>query len=308
MAEIKRYVELRSYGPCTQGTQQYTLATVEGCRLMLKKKGYTVATSTVFSYFASASIRCRMNKKLLYGNQKTETESQKAIRHSQFDLINKILDNVNDPEKIVLSIDGKKKENLGHNAARKASYTLPGKEHLSGDHDFFKPLNVTTLNGEKDLLCREEGKAIPYGIYDIVMNKGYVNTGISSDTPEFVRYSIKRFFDEILKDHPHARELILLCDGGGSNNSRCVSFRYQMAILSKQIGMKITIIHYPPYRSKFNKIERHLFAYISKNFERSQLVSLQCVLDLIRATTTKKGLTVRAELDPGYYKRKFSNI
>ena len=113
MAEIMRYVELRSYGPCTQGTQQYTVATVEGCRLMLERKGYTRATGTVYAYFRDSSIRCRMNKKLLYGNQKTETESQKAIRHSQFDLINKILDNVNDPEKIVLSIDGKRRKIWG---------------------------------------------------------------------------------------------------------------------------------------------------------------------------------------------------
>ena len=301
-AEIRRYVELRSYGPCTQGILQYTVATVAGCRLMLKRKGYSLSTGSICACFASESIRCHMNKKLLYGNQKTETEAQKAIRHSQFDLIYKILDNVDDPEKIVLSIDTKKKENLGRNAAPKASYTLPGKENLAKDHDFFKVLNVTTLSGEDDLLQREEGKAIPYGIYDVTMNKGYMNIGISFDTPEFVRYSINRFFEEIKEDHPFANELILLCDGGGSNNSRCTAFRYQMALLSKQIGMEITIIHYPPYRSKFNKIERHLFAYVSRKFERSQLINLQRVLDLVRSTTTKKGLTVKAELDTGYYK------
>ena len=301
MAEIKRYVELRSYGPCTQGIQQYTIATIKGCQGMLERKGHHLSRGTIFAYFLAASIRCRMNKKLLYGNQKTETEAQKAIRHAQFDLINEYLSNIDDPSKIILSVDTKKKEILGQNAAKKAGFTLQGKEPLSEDHDFYQPLNVKTLTGMDDLLRREEGKGIPYGIYDWLMNKGYVNIGITSDTPEFVRYSIRRFMPEILKDHPQARELVLLCDGGGSNNSRCTAFRYQMALLSKEIGMKITVIHYPPYRSKFNKIERHLFAFISKNFERSQLINLQRVLDLVRSTNTSKGLAVKAEVDPGYY-------
>lgn len=301
MAEIKRYVELRSYGPCTQGTQQYTIATVKGCQKMLERKGHHLSRGAIYAYFVAASIRCRMNKKLLYGNQKTETEAQKAIRHAQFDLINEYLNNIDDPSIILLSIDAKKKEILGQNAAKKAGFTLQGKEPLSEDHDFYQPLNVKTLNGMDDLLRREEGKAIPYGVYDWLMNKGYVNIGITSDTPEFVRHSISRFMPEIQKDHPQAKELVLLCDGGGSNNSRCTAFRYQMALLSKEIGMKITVIHYPPYRSKFNKIERLLFAFISKNFERSQLINLQRILDLVRSTITSKGLTVKAEVDTGYY-------
>ena len=302
-SEIKRYVSLRSYGPCTQGLQEYTAATVRGCQKMLERKlGMHISVGLIYKYLEDNNIRFRKNKKLLYGNQKTETKEQKIMRHLQFDLINEYMEKLNSPEWLVLSVDGKKKENLGAFSSSCGGYDLPDDPVIVNDHDFFVPLNVKTLQNEEDLLSRQEGKAVPYGIYDIALNKGYMNIGISSDTAESVQKLIFLFLPEIRKDHPEASNLLLFCDGGGSNAARCKDFKYQMAVLSKKTGLKITVIHYPPYCSKFNKIERRLFAYVSRKFERCPLYNLQCVLDLARSTTTETGLVVKAELDTCIYK------
>ena len=305
-SEIIRYVELRSYGPCTKGTREYTAATIDGIRKMLQRRlGETISETTIRNILRDEHIQLRTNKKLLYGNAGKETDAQKVIRHLQFDYIYSVREKVNDPHCIVLSIDCKKKEVLGpYSRISGKSYTLPGLSVKVNEHDFMTPLKVATLKDEDDLLDRQEGKAIPYGIYDLAMNKAYISVGISHDTPEFVVASIFRFFYRIKKDHPQAKRLYLLCDGGGSNNSRSDAFKFQIALLSKQIGMPVEIVHYPPYRSKFNPIERQVFAYISKRFERGPLYNMRTVLNEIRGTTTQKGLRVEAELDTKCYELK----
>lgn len=304
--EILKFVELRSYGPCTKGTQEYTAATLEGIQKMVKRKtGETISQTAIRKILRSANIRLRTNKKLLYGNEGKETTEQKAIRHLQFDYIASIREKVTDPSCIVLSIDCKKKEILGLYARNHGlTYAGPGQEAKTNEHDFMTPLHVASLKDEDDLLDRQEGKAIPYGIYDLALNKAYVAVGISHDTPEFVAASIGRFIDRIKADHPHAGMLYLLCDGGGSNNSRSDAFKFQIALLSRKIGMKIEVVHYPPYRSKFNPIERQVFAFVSKRFDRTILYNLRTVINEIKNTTTCKGLTVQAELDTGIYELK----
>ena len=304
--EIMKFVELRSYGPCTKGTQEYTAATADGIRQMLARRlGKKVSSSAIYLMLISWGIRLRTNKKLLYGNEGKETEAQKAIRHLQFDYIYSVREKASDSNCIVLSMDCKKKEILGPFARQGgSSYTLPGQPLKVNEHDFMIPLDISSLKDMDDLLDRQEGKAIPYGIYDLGTNKAYVSVGISHDTPEFVAASLYRFIDRIRQDHPAATILYLLCDGGGSNNSRSKAFKYQIALLSRKIGMKIVVVHYPPYRSKFNPIERKLFAYISKRFERTVLYNLRTVLDEINHTVTKNGLKVIAELDTGIYELK----
>lgn len=299
--EIMRYVELRAYGPCTGGTQSYTAATLDGIsKHIYRKFQCNVSKTSIRNLLIENGYKPHTNKKYLYGNEATETEAQRIIRHAQFEYIHEVLEKANNPECILLSIDCKKKENLGNFQQKGKSWSRFGTKCY--DHDFPIPLKLKTLDGMDDLLHRQEGKAIPFGVYDISMNKGYVSVGITHDTAEFVAESIYRFFAEIKADHPHANTLYLLCDGGGSNSAIHYDFKYQMGRLSKRIGMKIVVVHYPPYRSKFNKIERKLFAPISKNFERQPLLNLALVLELIRNTKTTKGLTVKTELDVNFYK------
>ena len=302
ISEILKYVRLRSYGPCTKDIAEYTAVTLTGIQSFIKKKfSIFIAESTIYRILITHDIRLRTNKKLLYANSGTETESQRVTRHLQFDYIDEILQKADDPKCIILSVDCKKKENLGSFHSGGRCYAFKNDEVKTEDHTFFKPLKTNTLEHLDDLLDRQEGKAIPYGVMDYTMNKAYISVGITHDTPEFVAKSIERFFDRIRKDHPDAEDVYILCDGGGSNNARSLVFKYYMTMLSQKIGMKITIVHYPPYRSKFNKIERHVFAQISKKFERSVLYNLRTVLALIQSTTTSKGLTVEAELDTEIY-------
>ncbi len=302
---ILKHVQLRSYGPCTKDIAEYTDATINGIREFVKRKyNILISRATIYSILKESNIRLRTNKKLLYGNQGKETAVQRTIRHKQFDYIYKVLELVDKPNYIVLSIDCKKKENLGRFKCSGKSYTLPGEPVKTNDHDFFKALNINTLKDLDDLLNREEGKAIPYGIYDIQMNKGYYNVGITHDTPQFVTASLLHYMPRIKKDHPKAKELILLCDGGGSNAARSRVFKLCMAHLSKVINLKIRIVHYPPYRSKFNPIERKVFSITSKKFERTVLLNLRTLLTVLNSTSTKKGLTVDVSLDLGIYELK----
>ena len=298
-AVIMKYVEYRAYGPCTKETTNYTAATLEGIQKHLQRKfGRKFSCTAIRSILLENGYKPHKNKKYLYGNQATETEAQRIIRHAQFEYINELFDS-DDPNYIFLSGDCKKKEYLGNFTQGGRSWSQSGIQ--CQDHSYYKALNVKTLTDLNDLLECQEGKAIPYGIYDIKMNKGYVNVGITHDTAAFVAESIFRFIEEIKADHPNANTIVFFCDGGGSNSASHYDFKYQMARLSKRINMKILIVHYPPYRSKFNKIERKMFAFMSKNFERQPLLNLQLVMDLIKQTKTRKGLTIRVELDTNYY-------
>ena len=300
---IIQYVRLRSYGPCTKGTQEYTAATLKSIQKYLEQKhNVKIAKSAIMLVLKAECITLRTNKKLLYGNQKTESETQRVPRHLQFDLIFDTLSKeTENPESIVLSCDCKKKEKLGGFKASGKSYTLPGDEVKVGEHDFGEQLDIKTLKDKDDLLDRQQGTAIPYALYDIQMNKAYINLGISHDTPEFVAVSILQFIDRIRADHPDAKKLYLFCDGGGSNNARSNLLKYYLTIVSFRINMPIIVIHYPPYRSKFNKVERAVFAYISKKFERVPLYNLRTVKALIESTTTKQGLRVLCDLDTRIY-------
>ncbi len=299
-AEILRYAELRAYGACTQTTNTYTAASLEDIRqFILRKYNTNVSCSAIRNLLIQNHYSPHKNKKLLYGNQASETEAQRIIRHEQFNYIYKVLLRVYDPDVIVLSGDCKKKEALGNFAQNGKSWSKDGIKCF--DHDFRKPLNVKNLTDLESLMRAQEGTAIPYGVYDIAKNKCYFSVGITHDTAEFVEESIWRFFDDIRADHPNAKMLYLLCDGGGSNSATHYDFKFQMQRLAIRIGMPVHVVHYPPYRSKFNKIERHVFAYVSKRFERQPIENLAKMIQLLTETTTKKGLKIFAQVDTNYY-------
>ncbi len=301
--EIIKFVRLRAYGPCTKSMQEYTAATISGIQtFMMERYHQSISRGQIHRILRQANIRLRMNRKLLYGNQQNETDQQRTIRHMQFDLIRGVLEkDVDSPDAIVLSCDAKKTEYLGNRAAPKQMWSMPGEPVNVTDHDFQKVLEVKTLTDMDDLLDRQEGKAIPQALYDISTKKAYILVGISHDTSEFACRTIAHFFDTIKKDHPGAKKLILLCDGGGAYSARTFQFKLHALKLSCEIGMPVYVYHYPPYRSKFNKIERHLFAPLSLQYQHARLLNLRTLIALTNNTVTKTGLTVQAEVDATVY-------
>jgi hypothetical protein len=149
-----------------------------------------------------------------------------------------------------------------------------------------------------DFLSLADGKAIPYGIYDCVHNRGFVNVGIDHETAEFAVESIKRWWHEVGQAlYPGQRKVLITADGGGSNGVKNRLWKKKLQDLANEEQLTITVAHYPPATSKWNKIEHRLFSFISINWRATPLTSLEVVLELISHTTTKEGLVVRARKD-----------
>ncbi len=153
-----------------------------------------------------------------------------------------------------------------------------------------------------DFLIKELGRAVPYGIYDLAANAGWVSVGMNHDTAAFAVQSIRRWWQDIgCKRYPAAKRLTITCDGGGSNGSRVRLWKLELQKLASQLDIDITVHHLPPGTSKWNKIEHRLCSFITMNWRAKPLVSYQVIIDLIGATTTKTGLKVIGELDDNQY-------
>lgn len=178
----------------------------------------------------------------------------------------------------MLSMDTKKKELVGNLTRNKAVYCKDGKTLKTFDHDF------------KNLAIE---KAVPHGIYDIRLLKGYVTLGNSHETADFVVDNIEHWWLNYgIHLYPDADNILIFCDGGGANGYRHHRFKQALQTLAKSIGVKITIVHYPPYCSKYNPIERRLFSQIHRTMSNSILTSLEQMSDIIQQTTTSTGLKV----------------
>ena len=187
----------------------------------------------------------------------------------------------------VISVDCKKKELVGNfkNAGRQ--WRPKGKPRRVKVHDFLVP---------------EDGKAIPYGVYDLTRNEGYVRVGIDHETASFAVRTIQRWWQLMgRRAYPKARSLLITADGGGSNGPRLGLWKWELQRLAEATGLTITVCHFPPGTSKWNKIEHRLFSYISANWRGRPLTSLVAIVSLIAATRTITGLRVRAEIDKGQY-------
>ena len=159
----------------------------------------------------------------------------------------------------------------------------------------------TTVN-VFDYVSLANGKAVPYGIYDLVHNSGFVNVGIDHETAEFAVESIRRWWKTIgCRLYPTSTELLIVADGGGSNGARNRLWKHQLQHFATETGLAITVCHLPPATSKWNKIDHRLFSYISINWRGKPLTSLETVIELISHTTTKEGLTVTAVKDSNMY-------
>jgi Rhodopirellula transposase DDE domain len=153
-----------------------------------------------------------------------------------------------------------------------------------------------------DFLIKDLGRAVPYGVYDLAANAGWVSVGMDHDTAAFAVQTIRRWWEEIGRvRYPHAERLLITADGGGSNGSRLRLWKRELQCLATELGIDIVVHHLPPGTSKWNKIEHRLFSFITMNWRAKPLVSYRVIVDLISATTTDTGLKVHCELDTNAY-------
>ena len=187
----------------------------------------------------------------------------------------------------MISVDSKKKELVG--------------EFKNGGREW-RPKGEPVRVGTHDFPDRELGKAVPYGIYDLAANTGWVNVGTDHDTAAFAVESIRRWWNAAGRsDYPQARRLLITADAGGSNGYRTRAWKTELAALAAETGLEITVCHFPPGTSKWNRIEHRLFSHITMNWRGRPLTSHEVIVNSIAATTTRTGLTVHAELDTGSY-------
>ena len=223
----------------------------------------------------------------LQANRKTREGNQHPDRNAQFKYINEQVQLFQKRRMPTISVDTKKKELVGDFANSGREWHPEGKPEEVRVHDF------------KD---KELGKAIPYGVYDMLHNEGWVSVGIDHDTARFAAESIRHWWEEMgAKRFPRARQLLITADGGGSNSHRSRLWKIALQELADEIDLKLSVCHFPPGTSKWNKIEHRLFSFITKNWRGKPLVSRQAIVELISSTTTRKGLTVRAALDTHTY-------
>ena len=223
----------------------------------------------------------------LQSNQKTIEGCDNPDRDAQFEFINKQSKEFITAEQPVISVDTKKKELIGN-------FKNQGKElRPKGD-----PEHVSVY----DFLIQADGRVSPYGVYDVANNLGWVNVGTDNDTSEFAVESIRRWWTNMGSTlYPDASNLLITADGGGSNGSRVRLWKIKLQEFADETGLSISVSHFPPGTSKWNKIEHRLFSFISQNWRGKPLISHEVIVNLIAATTTKTGLHVNCELDTNSY-------
>ena len=223
----------------------------------------------------------------LQANRKTREGASHPDRNAQFEYINRLVRNFLNRDQPAISVDTKKKELVGdfRNAGRE--WRPQGRPEEVRVHDF---------------LDKQKGKAIPYGVYDILNNQGWVSVGIDHDTAQFAVNSIRRWWRRMgHRRFPRAKQLLVTADGGGSNSHRSRLWRRSLQELATELDMELHVCHFPPGTSKWNKIEHRLFSFITQNWRGRPLVSHEAIVNLIASTTTQAGLIVRAALDTQQY-------
>jgi hypothetical protein len=272
--------------PTTRGDPQaplrWTCKSVRRLAQALQAQGHQVSRTLVAELLNAAGYS-------LQGNRKTKEGDSHPDRDAQFAHINTQVAASLAEQQPVISVDTKKKELVG-------DFRNPGREYRpQGD-----PEEVRV----HDFLIKELGRAVPYGVYDLAANSGWVSVGVDHDTAAFAVNSIRQWWLTVGRGrYPEATRLLITADGGGSNGSRVRLWKRELQTLANELDLDIAVSHLPPGTSKWNKIEHRLFSFISQNWRAKPLVSYRVIVELISATTTKTGLTVRCELDPGQYPR-----
>jgi len=256
----------------------------------LRKLSEALAEKGYFANKDTVGLMLRMLGYGLQADKKTMTvKPSHPDRDAQFEHINDETKKAVEEGNPVLSIDGKKKENIGNFKNSGQTYQ-PHKTPIEVlDHDFPLP---------------ELGKATPFGVYDIFKNQGFVNVGLSADTAMFAVETIRRWwYAEGSGEYANAGKIVLTADCGGSNGNRNRLWKFELQKLANEIGKDIQVLHYPPGTSKWNKIEHRMFSFISKNWQGIPLISAAVIINLIGATKTKKGLSIRCVLDEETYEK-----
>jgi Rhodopirellula transposase DDE domain len=276
---LERLVE-----PVTRGDPmsplRWTCKSTSNLAEALTRRGHRVSARTVGRLLSAGGYS-------LQSNRKTKEGGSHPDRNAQFEHINVMVKAFQHRGQPVISVDTKKKELIGEfrNAGRE--WRPKGAPEEVKVHDFVDP---------------ESGKAIPYGVYDLSENKGWVSVGIDHDTARFAGEAIRRWWKKMgSKRYRNARELLVTADGGGSNGSRCRLWKVALQELATKLQMPIHVCHFPPGTSKWNKIEHRMFCHITQNWRGRPLVSHEVIIQLINNTRTKAGLKIRAELDTGRY-------
>jgi len=229
----------------------------------------------------------KMQKFSLQDNCKTREGAGNPDRDTQFRFINDAVRTALAENQPVISVDTKKKELVGDFKNNGREWRPRGSPEEVRVHDF---------------LIEELGRAVPYGVYDLADNAGWVSVGVGCDTAAFAVQTIRRWWREIgRRRYPLAERLVITADGGGSNGSRVRLWKRELQRLADELGISIEVHHLPPGTSKWNKIEHRLFSFITQNWRAKPLVSYQVIIDLISSTTTKTGLKVHCELDANLY-------
>lgn len=260
----------------------WTSKSLRKIQLELKGENYNVGHVTIGEILKSKGYS-------LQGNKKTHEGGAVADRDEQFEYINQASLSLMEEGAPVISVDCKKKELIGNFKNGGVEWHKKGEAPNVKVYDFI----------DKDL-----GKAVPYGVYDMAKNKGWVNVGISKDTAEFAVNSIRTWWQQMGKEqYGLAKKLLITADGGGSNSSRSRLWKKELQLFASETGLEIKVCHFPPGTSKWNKIEHRLFSFISKNWRGKPLESLEVIVNLIANTTTQKGLKVKARADKKQYKK-----
>jgi hypothetical protein len=246
----------------------------------LRAMGHGVSQATVWRLLEDMGYSMQSNRKTREGTSHPD-------RNAQFEFINATAKRFLERGWPVISVDTKKKELVGpfKNAGRE--WQLKGEPVEVGMHDFADPVL---------------GKVIPHGVYDIGRNEGWVSVGISHDTAEFAVESIRRWWTQMGRPaYPTAPEVLITADGGGSNGTRVRLWKVELQRLADALGLRLHVRNFPPGTSKWNKIEHRMFCHITANWRGRPLISRMAVVELIAATTTARGLALRAELDETIY-------
>ena len=279
LADLERLLE-----PATMGDPMRPLRWVskshDKLATALRAMGHKVSSSSIPKLLGELKY-CR------HSNRKTKEGGKHPDRDAQFEYINAKVEEFQAEDQPVISIDAKKKELLGEFKNGGSDYSPQG-----------RPIEVNTHDFED----KELGKVVPYGVYDIGANDGYVSLGIDHDTGQFAVNSVRLWLDRIGRArYPGMSRLMITADGGGSNGSRLRLWKWSLQQLADETGLIIEVCHYPPGTSKWNKIEHRMFCFITQNWRAMPLVSLYVAIALIANTTTKKGLSISCELDRNTY-------
>lgn len=223
----------------------------------------------------------------LQHTRKTQEGRSHPDRDKQFTYLNQQVQAFQQRGQPVVSVDAKKKELIG-------AFARDGREYQPKGH----PEAVQVY----DFSSLADGKGIPYGVYDLTANKGWVSVGTDHDTAQFAVQTIRQWWRQMGQlAYPHARELLITADGGGSNGRRCRLWKYELQKLADESGLDITVCHFPPGTSKWNKIEHRMFSYITKSWRGRPLTSYEVIVNLIANTQTETGLEIKAQIDTAHY-------